>query len=74
MQFDSYFSLKVPAEFDDNAIAIMSECAIGANLIERENSERNLKFITERKFNSSQNYHPFNFSIMVFNSRFSQFT
>ena len=42
------FLLKIPAEFDDNAIAIMSECAISANLIEKENI-RNLRFTTERK-------------------------
>ncbi|RIA91788.1 hypothetical protein C1645_766525 [Glomus cerebriforme] len=38
--------LTVPAEFDDNAIAIMSECAVNANLIKNVNC-RNLKFTTE---------------------------
>ncbi|PKK66996.1 hypothetical protein RhiirC2_752500 [Rhizophagus irregularis] len=49
IDFDSQviIVITVPAEFDDNAIAIMSECAVAANLIERENNERNLKFITE---------------------------
>ncbi|GET01985.1 hypothetical protein GLOIN_2v1871395 [Rhizophagus clarus] len=39
--------ITVPAEFDDNAIAIMSECAIGADLVKRENIDKNLKFTTE---------------------------
>ena len=41
--------LAVPAEFDDNAIQIMRECAYIAELINDKNST-NLQFITERKY------------------------
>ncbi|CAB4476998.1 unnamed protein product [Rhizophagus irregularis] len=49
LDFDSQviIVITVPAEFDDNAIETMSECAIGANLVKEENIERNLKFTTE---------------------------
>jgi hypothetical protein len=50
------FLLKVPAEFNDNAIEIMRECMINAKLIKKENI-RNLKFTTERKF-ETPNHEP----------------
>ena len=40
--------LTVPAEFDDDAISVMRDCAFSAELIE-ERCSKNLKFITERK-------------------------
>jgi hypothetical protein len=39
--------MKVPAEFDDNAIMIMRECAYRAGLLSNQYS-RNLTFTTER--------------------------
>jgi hypothetical protein len=45
----TYYLLKVPAEFNDDAIAIMRDCAFNAGLM-KERDSKYLIFTTERKY------------------------